>query len=100
MPQDIALLLMGDSQRQNALFQSVLIHVHLSQSVISSRKLGDTWMRIGTHTITPHMHRLDNTTSRKGLNACQAAFANKRYKSHRRVGLPNDIIQSLAIQDA
>jgi len=45
------------------------------------------------------INRLDNTTSRKGLNAQQAAFANRRYKSHRRVGLPGDIIQDLADQD-
>ena len=46
------------------------------------------------------LHRLDNMTSRKGLNARQAAFANKRYKSHRRVGLPHDIVQSMDTQDA
>ncbi len=45
------------------------------------------------------MHRLDNTTSRKGLNVRQAAFANKQYKSHQRVGFPSDIIDSLAAQD-
>ena len=43
--------------------------------------------------------RLDNMTSRKGLDARQAAFANKQYKSHRKVGTPNDIIWSLASQD-
>ena len=56
-------------------------------------------MHTGTHAITPHMHRLDNATSRKGLNACQAAFANKKYKSHRSVGVPGDIMKALAIQD-
>jgi hypothetical protein len=28
---------------------------------------------------------------KKGLNAHQAAVANKKYKSHRRIGLPDDI---------
>jgi len=40
--------------------------------------------------------RLDNALSRQGL---QAAFANKTCKSHRRVGLPADVIASLT-QDA
>ena len=31
----------------------------------------------------------------KGLNAQQAALANKKYKSHRKVGLPRDIIDSI-----
>ena len=43
--------------------------------------------------------RLDKMTSRKRLDAYQAAFANKQYKSHRKVGTPNEIIQSLASQD-
>jgi hypothetical protein len=42
---------------------------------------------------------LDKTISRKGLNACQAAFSNRKYKAHRRVGLPSDIIDSLATKD-
>ncbi len=42
---------------------------------------------------------LDNTISRKGLNAHQAAFANKKYKSHQRVGLPSEIIESLSAKD-
>jgi len=99
MTQDFAILLMGDFPQQNSLFRSVSIRVPLSRSADSSGKLGDTWMRIGTHNIASHTHRLDNATSRKGLNARQAAFANKQYKSHRRVGLPSDIIQSLATQD-
>lgn len=41
----------------------------------------------------------DNTPSRKKLDAHQATFANKQYKSHRRVGLPSDIIESMAAQD-
>ena len=43
--------------------------------------------------------RLDKMTSRKRLNMHQAAFANKQYKSHQKVGTPNKIIQSLASQD-
>ena len=42
---------------------------------------------------------LDKTISRKGLNTCQAAYANRKYASHRRVGLPGDIIASLATED-
>jgi len=40
---------------------------------------------------------LDNATSRKGLDMHQATFANKKYKSYRRVGLLSDIIASLFI---
>ena len=43
--------------------------------------------------------QLDNATSRKGLDARQAAYANKKYKSHRKVGLPNDIKASIAAED-
>jgi hypothetical protein len=32
---------------------------------------------------------------KKGLDAQQAAFANKKYKSHRRISLPSDILTSL-----
>jgi hypothetical protein len=35
----------------------------------------------------------------KGLNAQQAALANKKYKSHRKVGLPRDIIDSMDVDD-
>jgi hypothetical protein len=100
MVQAIAILLMGNFQQQSTSFQSVLIHAMLSQSNVSSRKHGDTWMHIGMHTTTPHMHRLDNMTLRKRLNTHQAAFANKQYKSYCWVGLLSDIIRSLAIQDA
>ena len=44
--------------------------------------------------------RLDNATSRKGLDARQAAYANKKYKSHRRVGLPSDIIAAINAKNA
>ena len=47
----------------------------------------------------PSITCLDNATSRKGLDARQAAFANKQYKSHRKVGLPSEITQSLGAQD-
>jgi hypothetical protein len=76
------------------------MHAVLSQSAVSSRKYGDIWTHIGMRICAAYAIRLDNATSRKGLNARQAAFANKQYKSHRRVGLPSDIIKSLAIQDA
>src|SRR5712691_7101509 len=89
MAQDFAILLMGDFPQRNSLFRSVSIHVPLSQSTNSSRKLGDTWTRIGMHNIALHTHHLDNATSRKGLNVHQAAFTNKQYKSHWRVGLPS-----------
>jgi hypothetical protein len=36
---------------------------------------------------------------RKGLDAQQAAFVNKKYKSHQRIGLPSDILASLATND-
>jgi hypothetical protein len=43
--------------------------------------------------------QLDKTITRKGLNARQAAFTNRKYTSHRRVGLPSDIIASLDTED-
>ena len=36
---------------------------------------------------------------KKGLNARQAAVATKKYKSHRKVGLPGDIIASMYTSD-
>jgi hypothetical protein len=42
---------------------------------------------------------LDNMISRKGLDTCQATFLNKKYMLHWRVGLPSDIIASLAAKD-
>jgi len=54
------------------------------------------------HTITLHCiayaDHLDNATSRNGLNVHQAAFANKQYKSHWRVGLASDITKPLTAQ--
>ena len=51
---------------------------------------------LGTHNdITPHSHHLDT----KRLPEKKRTLANKQYKSHRRVGLPSDIIQSLATHD-
>jgi len=44
--------------------------------------------------------QLDNATSRKGLDARQAAFANKKYKSHRRVGLTGNIIAAINAKDS
>lgn len=96
MAQDIVVQPMGNFQLQDTLFWSVLMHVPFSQSTASSRKLGDTWMHIGMCTITLHMPHLDNKPPRKKLDAHQAAFANKQYKSHQRVGLPGDIFKSLA----
>jgi hypothetical protein len=36
---------------------------------------------------------------KKGLNARQAAVATKKYKSHRKIGLPSDIISSIPTND-
>ena len=44
--QDIELLLMGNSKQQKLWFHNVWIPVILSQSAISSRKLGTTWMHM------------------------------------------------------
>jgi hypothetical protein len=35
----------------------------------------------------------------KGLNVQQATIANKKYKSHRKVGLPRDIIDSMDLSE-
>ena len=68
------------------------------QSAASSENLGGTLTRIGMCSQRVCV-RLDNAISRKGLDAQQAAFAIRKYKSHRRVGLPADIITAIA-QDA
>ncbi|KAI0288777.1 hypothetical protein BC826DRAFT_1036155 [Russula brevipes] len=46
-----------------------------------------------------HQPHHQHTTSRKGLNVCEAASASKKYKSHQKVGLPADIMASLATSD-
>ena len=57
--------------------------------------------RIGPTLISAYILLISlSHVSRKGLDARQAAFANKKYKSHRRVGLPSDVIASLAAQSA
>jgi hypothetical protein len=62
------MLLMGDSQQQDVLFWSALMHAILSRSVVSFRKYGDIWMCIGMHVRDAYATRLDNATSRKGLD--------------------------------
>jgi len=37
---------------------------------------------------------------RKGLNAHQAALANKKYKSYQKIGLPSDVTPSVGASDA
>jgi hypothetical protein len=39
---------------------------------------------------------LNSCAHSKGLDAQQTAFAIKKYSSHRRIGLPSDIIASMA----
>ncbi|KAI0302202.1 hypothetical protein BC826DRAFT_987794 [Russula brevipes] len=46
-----------------------------------------------------HQPRHQRPTSRKGLNAREAASVSKKYKSHWKVGLPADIMASLATSD-
>ena len=73
-----------------------LITIH--QFFQKSWRYLDVYRYVCDCTIT-HTHHLDNMTSRKGLDTHQAAFANKQYKSHQRVGLPTNIIEALASQD-
>src|SRR6266851_8650182 len=98
--QDTATLQMGGSSLQKSLSHSVLIHAVPSQFTSSSRKHGDILTLTGMcFTCICICARLDKTITRKGLNTCQAAYANRKYASHRRVGLPSDILASLAIED-
>jgi len=91
---------MGGSSLQKSLSHSVLIHAVPSQFASSSRKCGDILMLTGIcFTRICVCAWLDKTITRKGLNTCQAAYANRKYASHRRVGLPSDILASLAIED-
>jgi hypothetical protein len=58
------------------------------------------WVSVLVHTVCICVCVwLDNATSRKGLDVHQAAYANKKYKSHRKVSLLSDIIASLATED-
>jgi hypothetical protein len=63
------------------------------------------WRYIDTYRYVLHVHiqyicaQLDKTIIRKGLNMHQAAYTNRKYASHRRVGLPSNIPASLAIED-
>jgi len=91
---------MGGSSLQKSLSHSVLIHAVLSQFASSSGKRGDILTLTGMcFTRVCVCAQLDKTITRKGLNAHQAAYANRKYTSHRRVGLPSNILASLAIED-
>ena len=98
--QDTVILQMGNSTLQRLLSHSVWICAMLLQFASSSGKRGDILMRMSK--CYAHMcvcAWLDKTIARKGLNTCQAAYTNQTYKSHRRVGLPSNIIASLAMED-
>jgi len=82
------------------LSHSVLIHAVSSQFASSSGKHGDILTLTGMWFTRVCVYaRLDKTITRKGLNTRQAAFANRKYASHRRVGLLSDIIASLDTED-
>ena len=91
---------MGGLSLQKPLSHSVLIHAVSSQFASSSRKHGDILMLTGMCFLCVCVcAQLDKMITRKGLNAHQAAFTNRKYMSHRRVGLPSDIIASLDTED-
>ena len=67
-----------------------------SPCIVSSGKSGSTWMHISVHLFALFEHPQKLIFShRKGLDAQQTAFAMKKYKSHRRVGLPSKILASM-----
>ena len=72
-----------------------------SQYANSSRRHGDILTHISkcSRACVCVCVRLDNATSRKGLNAHHPHSQIKNTSSHRRVGLPGDIIASLAAKD-
>jgi hypothetical protein len=90
---------MANSAQQKFLSHSVWTCVTQSPCAVSLGKFGDTWMRIGGHLFAViALFRCAQKlmfSHRKGLNAQQTAFAVKKYKSHRRVGLPSEIIASM-----
>jgi hypothetical protein len=96
--QAIGIQLMANLPQQKLLSHSVYMIALSLQSTASSKKHGDTSTRTGMcdNRVCVCLG-LDNAPSRKGLDTQQAAFANKKYKSHRRVGLPSDIIASMAL---
>jgi hypothetical protein len=42
---------------------------------------------------------IDDFVNRKGLDACQTAFAIKKYKPHHRVGLTSEIVALMQASD-
>ena len=58
-------------------------------------KCGATWMLTCAFLYSSLQLALMYMQYSKGLDAVQTAFAMKKYKSHRRVGLPSDIIASM-----
>src|SRR6266851_5007477 len=75
--QDTVILQMGNLTLQKLLSYSVWIHAMSLQFASSSRKCGDILMRMSKcYTCMCVYAQLDKTISRKGLNTCQAAYAN------------------------
>jgi hypothetical protein len=58
-------------------------------------KCGATWMLTCAFLYSSLQLALMYVQYSKGLDVVQTAFAVKKYKSHRRVGLPSDIIASM-----
>src|ERR1700722_5338052 len=87
---------MANSAQQKILSRSVWTCATRSPCAVSSGKSGGTWTHIGAHlfALFERAHKLI-FSHRKGLDAQQTAFAVKKYKSHRRVGLPSEILASM-----
>jgi len=87
---------MANSAQQKVLSRSVWTCATQSPCIVSSGKSGGTWTRIGAHLFASFQHPQKLIFShRKGLDVQQTAFAMKKYKSHRHVGLPSEILASM-----
>src|SRR5882724_2698849 len=69
-------------------------------SAVFFEKRGATWMLTHAFLYSSLQLALMYVQYSKGLDAVQTAFAVKKYKSHRPVGLPSDIIASMRAQQA
>jgi hypothetical protein len=79
---------MGHSPLPKDWSQNYLMHALLRSYEHSIARHGGTWMLIGSHIQTYQFLTVTHSgcSSRKGLNAKQAEYAVKKYRSHRRVG--------------
>ena len=96
--------LMANFRQQNVLYHNVSICVIPSQYDDSFGKPGGILMHTAESfgflsPLVLFAANIDDFVNRKGLDARQTAFAIKKYKSHRRVGLTSEIVALMQALD-